>query len=110
MGIDMKLVGSGIQSARKHREISAEKLSEQVGLSTESLLHIESGVRKPSLGTLYNISVVLDVSLDFLTGKTDRPAIILTQQEIETENLTAVQAAALKAAMQALMPVIKKHV
>lgn len=110
MGIDMKLVGSRIRSARKHRNMSAEMLAEQLGIATESLLHIECGSRKPSLNTMYNISEILDVSMDFLAGRSDRPESIISQEEIESEDLTSVQAAALKSAAQALMPIIKKLV
>ena len=110
MGIDMKLVGSRVRAARKHRNMTAELLSERIGLATESLLHIESGVRKPSLNTMFNISEVLDVSMDFLAGRADRPDTIMTEEEIEKEDLTSEQAAALKSATQALVPVIKKLV
>ena len=40
--IDWKLAGTRIRAARNYRGMTARKLSELVGISEESLLHLES--------------------------------------------------------------------
>ena len=69
MGLNFKLVGQRIRGVRKMRGLSLEELAGQVGLNKESFRHIETGVSKPRLETLYEIANILKVSMDYLTGR-----------------------------------------
>ena len=63
MSTNLHVMGNRIRTARQFRKLTAEQLSEQLGIATESLRHIENGTRRPSYALLDNISDILDVSL-----------------------------------------------
>lgn len=109
MSMDKALIGQRIRAARNLRGMKAAVLAEQIEITTESLGHIECGVRGPSLQTLIRISDVLEVSLDYLVGKTRSPvdnALHLLAQE---EQLTPSQKERLLSAAQCLLPFVKKY-
>ena len=107
MGIDLKLMGQRIREARRMRQMTAEQLAEQIGIATESLGHIECGNRRPSLTLLYTISVILDVSLDYLTGRSLSPESRIVREEIESAGLTPRQEDALQKMIKSLLPVVR---
>ena len=57
----IKLVGKNVRKYRKLRNLSQEKLSELVDVSTDYISLIELGKRVPSLKRLYKIAEILDV-------------------------------------------------
>ena len=110
MGIDLKLSGSRIRAVRKERNMTVRKLAELVGITEESLMHIECGARRPSYQTIYNIAEALDASLDFITGRVNKPDEYVATPLIEEEGLSEKQAGVLKELTKALIPVIKKKI
>ena len=110
MDINMKLMGSRIRAFRKMRDMTSLELSGLIGITEESLNHIDSGNRKPSLQTLLNIAEALKASLDYLTGRTVNYEGFSDASVIEEERLTEKQVKALNEAVRALIPVIKKTV
>ena len=78
MSTNLHVMGNRIRTARQFRKLTAEQLSEQLGIATESLRHIENGTRRPSYALLDNISDILDVSLDYLAGDGQQAAVQFT--------------------------------
>lgn len=107
MSIDLKMMGQRIREARRVRQLTAEQLAEQIGIAVESLGHIECGNRRPSLTLLYAISVALDVSLDYLTGRSVSPESRIVRTEVESAGLTPRQEDALQKMVQGLLPVVR---
>ena len=64
--MDYFVLGENIKKARKGASITQEKLAEYVDLSAAFISQIERGARKPSLETVYDISVVLKIPVDAL--------------------------------------------
>ena len=91
MSTNLHVMGNRIRTARQFRKLTAEQLSEQLGIATESLRHIENGTRRPSYALLDNISDILDVSLDYLAGKTELPLERRVRRELENMGLTKAQ-------------------
>ncbi|MCL2082800.1 MAG: helix-turn-helix domain-containing protein [Oscillospiraceae bacterium] len=60
--LDAKIVGKVIQHYRKAKGLSQEVLSGLANICRTHLSSIERGGRKPTLETLYRISLALDVS------------------------------------------------
>lgn len=87
MELDFKLMGQRIRQARKISGLTISELAAQVSLTRESLRHIETGVSKPRLQTLFQISSILHVSMDYLTGR----APALSEALILDHRLSAVQ-------------------
>lgn len=64
--LDYTAVGERIRQTRKERGLTQEQLAEACGLSTSFVGHIERGTRILSVDTLYQISLQLKVSTDYL--------------------------------------------
>lgn len=107
--MDTVLIGGRVRAARKQHNLKAEDLAERLGIAVESLWHIENGARKTSLQTLMNIADILNVSLDYLAGRTLSPTEILLQDEIDDDSLTDKQRAMLLDAAKHLVPFVKKY-
>lgn len=107
--MDTVLIGSRIRAARKHHEMKAEELAERLDIAVESLWHIENGARKTSFQTLLNIADILEVSLDYLAGRTPSPTETLIREEIDDDSLTDTQRAMLLDAAKHIVPFVKKY-
>ena len=57
MSTNLHVMGNRIRTARQFRKLTAEQLSEQLGIATESLRHIENGTRRPSYALLDNMGL-----------------------------------------------------
>lgn len=62
-------VGERIKQLRKLKKITQQELANKAGLSNMTIYHIEKGNKQPSADTLAKIADVLNVSVDFLMGK-----------------------------------------
>ena len=108
MDINIIAMGQRIRSSRREKNISSEVLAEKIGIAVESLWHIENGARNTSLQTLCNIAEALDVSVDYLLGRSDNTPSQMTTQE--TPMLTEEQAKTLMELCQSMIPIIKKKI
>lgn len=106
MNIDFSEVGRRIRAARQHKGVTAEQLSEKVGLASESLRHIENASSYPSLQTLYRIALVLNVSMDYLTGRTP----LFADELSRNYGITSAQEETLREIVENILPVITKRV
>ena len=108
MDIKILVLGQRVRAARRMRNITAEILAKTIGITVESLGHIECGARKPSLQTLYNMALTLDVSMDYLVGRTLSPSETVVHSSLTESNLTAEQEKLLMDLVRSIIPVIKK--
>jgi transcriptional regulator with XRE-family HTH domain len=74
-GIEQTLDGIGdrLREERVKSGISQRELARRLGLSASMISQLESGMSKPSVGTLYAIVTELDVSLDKVIRGQDFP-------------------------------------
>lgn len=110
MDINIVIMGQRIRAARKMKHMSADALAEKIGIAAESLGHIECGSRKPSLQTLYAIAETLEVSLDYLIGRTVSPAEAAVQACLPEYGLTPEQEKLLKDLTKSMIPIIKDKI
>lgn len=61
--LDAKIVGDAIAHCRKRKNVSQEVLSGLADIGRTHLSAIERGERKPTLETLYRISLALDMQM-----------------------------------------------
>ena len=61
--LDPKAVGDAIAFCRKRKKLSQEILSGLADIGRTHLSAIERGERKPTLETLYRISIALDIKM-----------------------------------------------
>ena len=64
-----------VKAARDLREWSQTDLASRAELPPSSIAHFEAGSRKPSFETLRRLAIALEVTTDFLIGRTDDPAL-----------------------------------
>ena len=62
-----------LRATREKRELEQIELSARCGIPATSISHFEAGRRKPSLVNLRNLADALQVSIDYLLGRTDNP-------------------------------------
>lgn len=65
------LFASRLQQVRKKRELNQDELASKAGLPSTAISHFESGTRKPSFDNLRKLSDALEVSIDYLMGRTE---------------------------------------
>lgn len=61
--LDSKIVGETIAEIRKRKSLSQDVLSGLAGIGRTHLSAIERGERKPTLETLYRLSIAFDVKM-----------------------------------------------
>lgn len=64
-----------LKAARELREWNQSDLASKAGLPASSIAHFEGGKRKPSFDTLRRLANALEVTTDYLLGRTDNPAL-----------------------------------
>lgn len=67
--LDAKIVGCVIADFRKKKGVSQEVLSGLADIGRTHMSAIERGERKPTLETLYRISLALDVKMSEIVAK-----------------------------------------
>ena len=110
MEINKIAMGQRIRTIRRDKNISSEALAEKLDIAVESLWHIETGARNTSLGTLRKIAVELDVSLDYLVGRTESPVAAIADATAAKHGLTDAQAIMLRDLCESMIPIIKNKV
>ncbi|WP_161980078.1 helix-turn-helix domain-containing protein [Streptococcus sp. S784/96/1] len=67
-----------LKALRKEAGLTQKKIADHFNTSPQSYAQWEKGLRKPSQDSLEKLSKFFDVSIDYLTGKSDikNPAII----------------------------------
>jgi transcriptional regulator with XRE-family HTH domain len=68
--LDYKVLGCNIKKARRTLNLTQEKLAEIIDMSTIFISHIESGLKCPSLETMYRISLAVNTPIDLLLENT----------------------------------------
>ena len=108
MSTNLHVMGNRIRTARQFRRLTGEQLAEKLGISVTSLRHIENGIRRPSYQLLDEMSDILDVSMDYLAGKTEAPLERRIRKELEGSGLTQAQEDAVVEIALNSVPIIKR--
>jgi transcriptional regulator with XRE-family HTH domain len=66
-----------LKTARDLRELSQAELAERAGLQASAVSHFETGSRKPSFDNLRRLADALDVTTDYLLGRTKEPMAVV---------------------------------
>lgn len=61
-----------LKEVRKTRKLTQQELAEKTGIPVTSIAHFESGSRKPSLENFYKLIVELNVSADYILGRSEK--------------------------------------
>lgn len=89
MGIETEFQKK-FKKARKKQNMTQKKLSETLNISRQAISNYERGKALPNLTTLVDISEILNVSLDYLMGRTQHqvnPYLIENIEDIDESNI-----------------------
>ena len=70
--MDSALFCTRLKEIRTQRKMTQQDIANKTGIPSTSISHIEAGARKPSLENFFKLAVVLNVSADYLLGRTDQ--------------------------------------
>lgn len=76
-----------LRETRNKRDLEQSQLAEKSGIPATSISHFEAGRRKPSLINLGNLADALNVSIDYLMGRTDNPTAHIDSAVFRNEEL-----------------------
>ena len=62
-----------LKIARTRRELSQDGLAKRANLQPSAISHFETGTRKPSFDNLKRLAAALDVTTDYLLGRSETP-------------------------------------
>ncbi len=65
------------------KSLSAYSVAKSTGISQGTMNEYRSGKKRPSIENIVKIADFLDVSIDFLLGRTDNPAVNLSDPDTE---------------------------
>lgn len=60
-----------LRAAREKRGLTQSELAKRAGLQMSAISHFETGTRKPSFDNLRRVADALDVTTDYLLGRTE---------------------------------------
>lgn len=83
---DKELLRQRITRSRKEKNLNQAQLAEKSGVTPAAISQIEKGSRTPTIPVLQRIASVLNVSIDYLLGKTDETELddLLHDKEVRT--------------------------
>jgi transcriptional regulator with XRE-family HTH domain len=71
----MNTFGARLQQLRKVKNITQSQMSEKFDMSERGYRAYENNTSTPHYGTLISLADYFGVSLDYLVGRTDNPAV-----------------------------------
>jgi transcriptional regulator with XRE-family HTH domain len=74
-----------LKAARDLRHLSQTDLAAKAELPASSVSHFESGARKPSFDNLKKLATALNVTTDYLLGRSDTPTASSTAGQIHRD-------------------------
>ncbi|MFP3390708.1 helix-turn-helix domain-containing protein [Brevibacillus sp. SIMBA_040] len=81
------VIGERIRSKRKESNLTVDEVAEKIGLSQSMVSQLERGKAKPSLDTLWKLSIIFDVSLSYFFEGIKKNSVFFSRRE-EQEILT----------------------
>lgn len=64
-----------LRELRKNKKVNQTTLGKEIGVTLKQVQRYESGENEPTLSILRKLSDYFDVSIDYLTGKSDDPYV-----------------------------------
>lgn len=75
------IIGERIRSKRKMAQFTVDEVAEKIGLSQSMVSQLERGKAKPSLDTLWKLSILFDVSLSYFFEGIEKKSVIVSRRE-----------------------------
>ena len=69
----MTIFSNRIIELKQNKKLLQKNIANAIGVSIRAYQYYESGQREPTINVLVKLADYFDVSLDYLTGRTDEP-------------------------------------
>ena len=69
----MNIFGERLRAVRKDRNFTTEQVAQALGITRRAYVNYEAGTRQPTIEQMVLLADLLNVSLDYLVGRTDDP-------------------------------------
>lgn len=77
-GLMMSTIGDRLRNARERKNLKQTQVMQKTGINNKTLSGYENGVSEPDLESLRILADLYEVTTDYLTGKTNKPTQILS--------------------------------
>ena len=64
-----------IKDLREDHDMTQDELADKLNISKRTLLRYESGISEPTIGILISLSLIFNVSIDYIAGVKDSDVI-----------------------------------
>ena len=68
--------GQRLRQIREKQGLTQKQFAEKIGATERGVRHYENGEREPAFRVIISILDNVDVSADYLLGRTDNPAVL----------------------------------
>ena len=75
------IIGEKIRSIRKKSLLTVDEVAEKIGLSQSMVSQLERGKAKPSLDTLWKLSILFDVPLSYFFEDIEKQSVIVSRRD-----------------------------
>ena len=72
-----------IKDLREDHDMTQDELADKLNISKRTLLRYESGISEPTIGILISLSLIFNVSIDYIAGIKD--STIIEEESIKEE-------------------------
>lgn len=79
----MNILGNRLKLIREKKGMKTKELADMINVTPATIANWESGRRAPKTDDLLEIANILDVSLDYLMGRTNNEQISIYESEYE---------------------------
>ena len=80
---NMEIFLKRLRKAREDKKLSQSELAKKAGFQPSAISHFETGKRSPSFANLKKLADALEVTVDYLLGRAEKPK----NQGLEAEAL-----------------------
>lgn len=84
MALDYKIIGNRIQTRRKLKGITQEKMAEDLDFSVGFISQLERGITKPSVDTLDDVAKYLECTISDILEDTERRDTAFNQTHLNS--------------------------
>lgn len=87
-----KIFAQRLRIARETRELSQSELAKRANLQASAVSHFETGGRRPSFRNLKRLADALQVSTDYLLGRTESLSVAVASSDVLFRNISQLSA------------------
>lgn len=106
----MSVMSERLRLLRKENGISQQKMAENIGIARTNYKNYESMQSFPPISVLIKIAATFDISIDYLTGRTDEQRTISETYDAESITPFSVRVKELREAHKLTQEVVSKEI